>query len=143
MARISLAALVLWIALATGAAAAPTPDWAVLNVADTVVVVTADEDGSARETTVWLAVVDGAGYLRTGNTRWGANAVRQGELVLRAEGASYPLGIELVEDEALRQRITDAFRAKYGWTDAMLASMGRLLRGSHPKLMHLVPRPPE
>jgi hypothetical protein len=139
LARIPVA-LALWLAVAAGAAAAAAPpDWAALDAEDTVVVVTADADGSARETTVWLAVLDGAGYVRTGSTRWGDNAVRDGELVLRAQGASYPLRVELVEDDALRQRIADAFRAKYGWTDAMLSWM----RGSRPKIMHLVPQPQE
>jgi hypothetical protein len=81
-------------------------------------------------------VVDGAGYVRTGSTRWGDNAVRNGELVLEVEKAAYPLRVELVEDDALRQRVSDAFRAKYGWTDAVLGWM----RGSRPKIMHLVPK---
>ena len=138
MARIPLAALALGL-LVAGAAAAAVPDWEALRDVGTVVVATTDADGSARETTVWLAVVDGAGYVRTGGTRWGENAVRNGELVLEVEGASYPLRVEFVEDEALRQRVTDAFRAKYGFTDAMLGWM----RGSRPKIMHLVPKPGE
>lgn len=136
MARLPLCALALGL-LAAGAAAAAAPDWAALEGLGTVVVATQDADGSARETTVWLAVVDGAGYLRTGSTRWGENAVRSGGLVLQAPGASYPLRVELVEDEARRQRVSDAFRAKYGWTDAALSWM----RGSRPKIMHLVPQP--
>ena len=138
MARIPLAALALAL-VAAGAAAAAVPDWGALRDVGTVVVATTDADGSARETTVWLAVVDGAGYVRTGSTRWGDNAVRSGELALVALGARYPLRVELVEDEAVRQRVSDAFRAKYGWTDAMLSWM----RGSRPKIMRLVPKPGE
>ena len=106
---------------------------------DTVVVGTADADGSARETTVWLVVVDGEAYVRTGGSRWGDNAVRSGELALQAAGAAWPMRVEPVEDEALRQRVADAFRAKYGWTDAVLSWM----RGSRPRIFHLVPSPPE
>src|SRR5262249_10142227 len=105
LARIPLAALALGL-LVAGAAAAAVPDWEALRDVGTVVVATTDADGSARETTVWLAVVDGAGYVRTGSTRWGDNAVRNGELVLQVERASYPLRIELVEDEAVRQRVS-------------------------------------
>ena len=138
MVRTPLCALVLALLAAT-AAAAGAPDWTALGDVGTVVVATADADGSGRETTVWLVVVDGAGYVRTGNTHWGENAVRSGELALEVDGASYPLRVELVEDEALRQRVGDAFRAKYGWTDAVLAWM----RGSRPKIMHLLPKPQE
>ena len=137
MARIPLLALAYGLVAAAAPAAAAAPDWAALRDVDTVVVGTADLDGSPRETTVWLVVVDGSGYVRTGSTHWGDNAVRSGELVLRALGASTPLRIELVEDEAERQRLADAFRAKYGFTDAALS----WVRGSRPKLMHLLPKP--
>jgi hypothetical protein len=136
MARPPFLALVLGLVAAAGPASPATPDWGALRDLDTVVVVTSDEDGSARETTVWLAVVDGSGYVRTGGTRWGDNAVRSRELVLRAAEASYPVRIEFVEDEALRQRVADAFREKYGWTDRMLSWM----RGAHPRIMHLLPK---
>ena len=137
MARIPLLTLVAGLVAAAGPAAAEAPDWSALRDVGTVVVGTADDDGSPRETTVWLVVLDGSGYVRTGNTHWGDNAVRSRELVLRALGASTPLRIELVEDEAARQRVADAFRAKYGYTDALLS----WVRGSRPKLMHLLPKP--
>jgi hypothetical protein len=105
-----------------------------------VVVETVDADGSARETTVWLVVVDGEGYVRTsGGSRWGDNAVRRGALSLRVAGAAYPMQVEPVEDDALRERVADAFRAKYGWTDAVLSWM----RSARPRIFHLVPSPPE
>ena len=128
-----------WVALgllASGPAAAEAPDWARLRDLDTVEVLTSDEDGASRETTVWLAVVDGAGYVRTGNTRWGDNVVRSAELALRAAGSSQPMRVEFVEDEALRQRVSDAFRQKYGLSDRALS----WIRGSRPKIMHLYPR---
>jgi hypothetical protein len=72
--------------LAAGPAAAEAPDWDGLRELGTVEVVTTDLDGADRETTVWLAVVDGAGYVRTGSSRWGDNVVRSPELELRALG---------------------------------------------------------
>jgi hypothetical protein len=116
--------------------AAPAPDWAQLGSLETVEVVTKDPGGEPRTTTVWLAVVDGQGYVRTGSTRWGANAERDPVLALLAGGARYELRVELVEDDALRARIADAFRAKYGWEDAMLS----WVRGSRPRIMRLLPR---
>jgi hypothetical protein len=122
--------------LAAAPASAGAPDWAALREVGTVFVATTDADGDPRETKVWLAVVDGAGYVRTGGTTWGENAARDGELVLRAGEASWPMRVELVEDDALRQRVTDAFREKYGFSDRMVS----WVRGSRPKIMRLHPK---
>jgi len=121
-----------WAAVA-GAAA---PNWDDLRDLGTVEVVTADPDGASRETTVWLVVVDGVGYVRTGNTRWGDNVVRTRELVLRSGEASHPLRVELVEDEAERQRIAGVFREKYGFWDRPAS----WIRGARPKIMRLLPK---
>src|SRR5512134_2485053 len=67
-------------ALVANAATATAPDWNAVAAVDTVEVVTTDEDGALRETTVWLAVVDGQGYVRTSDTSWGGNLVRNPEL---------------------------------------------------------------
>ncbi len=122
----------LWAALA----AAEAPDWESLREVQTVLVVTADEDGESRETKVWIVVVDGVGIVRTGNTSWGENVARKPELVLKVGEAAYPLQVEFVEDDATRQRITDAFREKYGFSDRMVSWM----RGARPKLMRLLPK---
>jgi hypothetical protein len=122
--------------LAAPLARAAAPDWESLREVDNVLVVTRDEDGDERETTVWLAVVDGSGYVRTGSTRWGDNLVRSPELVLRAGEASWALRVEFVEDDAERQRIADAFREKYGFFDRMVS----WVRGARPKIMRLVPK---
>jgi hypothetical protein len=137
---LSRALLVAVLASAAGTAmAAPEPSppqWSEVAEVGTVEVLTVDEDGSPRETTVWLAVVDGQGYLRTGGTRWGGNLERDPQLVLRIEEREYALRSEAVEDEALRERITAAFREKYGFTDALIG----LVRGDHPMIMRLLPR---
>ena len=122
--------------LASGPAAAEAPDWASLRDVQTVEVLTTDEDGAPRETTVWLVVVDGAGYVRTASTSWGDNVVRSSELALRAAGSSHPMRVEFVEDDALRQRVAEAFAAKYGLSDRVLS----WIRGSRPKIMRLHPR---
>jgi hypothetical protein len=133
LARIALAALALGLA---GLASAAAPDWGALRDVQTVEVVTTDPDGESRDTTVWLVVVDGAGYLRTGGTRWCANVERTPDLVLRVGEQSYPLRAEFVEDDALRQRILDAFREKYGFGDRAAS----LIRFGRTRLMRLVPR---
>ena len=65
-------------------------------------VLTTNEDGSQRDTKVWLVVADGQGYIRTGNTRWGGNVVRDPDVTLRIEGSDHALRVEFVEDEDQR-----------------------------------------
>ena len=117
-------------------ARAGAPDWASIAEVETVQVFTTDEDGSPRDTTVWLAVVDGQGYIRTGSTTWGGNVVRDPELILRVDGSEYPLRAEFVEDDGERERIAAGFRAKYGFQDRMLSP----IRGRRPKIMRLMSR---
>ena len=126
--------------LASLAAALPAlagaPDWSALRDVETVEIVTTDADGSARETTIWLAVVDGQGYIRTGSTRWRANIERDPDVTLRIEGTAYPLRAEAVTDAELKARIAQALREKYGLADAFVG----IFRGSDPNIMRLVPR---
>ena len=126
------------IALGPGAApGAAAPDWNAVAAAEEVEVVTRDEDGAARETTVWLAVVDGQGYLRTSqSTTWGGNVARDADLMLRIDASEYALRAVAIEDDALRARIAAAFREKYGFTDRMLD----LVRGGRPRMLRLDPR---
>jgi hypothetical protein len=123
------------LALATPVAAS-APDWNAVADVDEVEVVTQDEDGATRETTVWLAVVDGQGYLRTSDSRWGNNLIRQPDFLLRIGEQEYPLRVEFVEDDALRLRIEDVFRKKYGFSDSFID----WFRSSRPRIMQLLPR---
>ncbi len=138
--RLFRPAFVLCIAALVTAAAmgarAEAPSWSSVADVERVEVITHDEGGDVRETVVWLIVVDGEGYIRTGNTRWGDNLVRDPELVLRIEDAEYPLRVEFVEDDARREQIVAAFREKYGFTDSFM----NIFRGSRPKIMRLLPR---
>jgi hypothetical protein len=102
----------------------------------TVKVTTTDEDGSPRETKIWLVVVGGQGYIRTAKTRWGANLERDPEIVLRVGSDALPLRVEFVTDEATRDEVIDAFRDKYGFTDRIVNPF----RGRNPKIMRLLPR---
>jgi len=138
MTRSLLRIFVLTAALALRAlsAAAASPDWNAVAATDTVEVTTKNVDGTLKDTTVWLVVVDGQGYIRTGNTRWWSNIERDHDVALRIEGKEYPLRVELVEDPELRQRVVDAFRAKYGWVDRAMDA----IRSSTPHVMKLTPR---
>jgi hypothetical protein len=133
---LDLAALSLVVGIAAGAARADAPDWTALAAPQTVEVITVDEDGDVRETTIWIVAVEGQAYIRTGNTSWGDNLVRTPELTLRANGVEHPLRVQFVEDDGLRRKIEHAFREKYGFSDWSIA----LFRGSRPKMMRLEPR---
>ena len=134
--RLARLALFAALALPLAAAATPTPDWDSLADVGTIEAITEDPDGDVRETKIWLVVVDGQGFIRTGGSRWGDNVERDPDLVLRIEGVEYPLRAELIENDAHREQIVAAFREKYGWVDGLL----NVVRGKRPKIMHMVPR---
>jgi hypothetical protein len=116
------------------AASSEPPDWEAVADTQTVEVLSTDEDGDPRETTIWLIVVDGQGYIRTSqSTRWGKNVARNPDIALRIGEGEYPVRASFVDDEALRERIVKAFRQKYGWIDGFL----NIVRGSSPRLMRL------
>jgi len=129
-----LAALV-WLGTASAASAV---DWSRHAEQPVVEIVTWDEEGRPGTTKVWLAVVDGEAYVRTGNTRWGRNVERQPEVRILTDDGDYDLRVEFVTDAALRERVSRAFREKYGWTDRLIGPF----RGPNPKVMHLLPRDP-
>ena len=122
--------------LLSAAAQAGTVDWAPYADERTVTVITRNEDGSNRETTIWLVVVGDHGFIRTGGSRWGKNIARDPDLTLRIDDAELALRAEFVEDEATRERVIRALREKYGFMDWLISPF----RGRHPKIMRLAPR---
>jgi hypothetical protein len=124
------------LAAARATETADSPDWNAVAAVDTVEVLTKNPDGSLRETTIWLVVLDGEGYIRTGNTRWWSNIEQNQDVALQIEGKGYLLHVVFVEDPKLRQRVVDAFRAKYGWIDRAMDA----LRSGVPHIMRLRPR---
>ena len=134
-ALVSLAALVS--VLASSGAGAAEPDWEKLRDIGRIEILTHDEDGDVRETTIWFVELDGQGFIRTGNSNWGQNLRRDPkDAVLRIEGKEYPLQAEFIENDSLRERIVAAFRAKYGWADGA----AQFIRGKRPNIMHMISR---
>mgnify|MGYP001581425522 CR=1 FL=1 len=136
--RILVVATTLAIGVGTSAAASndPAPDWGTLGGENTVVVVTERPDGTPHETTVWIVVSNGRGYLRTSNTGWFRDIERNRNVVLRAGEREWALTIEHVEDDAEGEAVMSAFRDKYGISDILVAPAH--IGGSH--LMRLEPR---
>jgi hypothetical protein len=133
-----LATLILF-APASGASEEDAVEWTRYAEEGTIKVITANQDGSPRETKIWLAVVDGQGYIRTGNTRWGGNVERNPEVTLLIGETELPLRVEFVTDESERDAVKAAFREKYGFSDRILDP----IRGKNPKIMRLIPRDPQ
>ncbi|HXJ80249.1 MAG TPA: hypothetical protein VMS64_16395 [Candidatus Methylomirabilis sp.] len=103
---------------ATSAESAPL-DWSRWSDLPTVEVITTDDGGRARTTTVWIVVVQGQAYLRTGRTIWGGNVEREGTLKLKGEPGEYLCRAERITDPSLQEKVMAAFRAKYGFRDVI------------------------
>ncbi len=115
--------------------AAEAQDWGAIGATDVVVVVTRNQDGSDRETKVWIVVVDDRAYIRTAATRWYGNVERDPDIVLRAAGDEFPLRAVLVTDAPLAEHVEAAFRKKYGFWDAFM----EIFRFGDPHVMQLAP----
>jgi hypothetical protein len=102
-----------------GAGPATAYDWSAWD-AETVEVITTDEDGGARLTTVWIVIIDNYPYVRTSATTWGDNAEREGSLKLRGDPGELVLRVERVLDVAEADRVAAVFREKYGTTDRVM-----------------------
>ena len=129
----------LCVLLAALAASAAPIDWSALAGEETVVIKTTEADGAPRETTVWLVVVDGQGYVRTGDTHWHGNIVRDPKIGVRIADRDYAVTAEHVTDPALREKIEAAFYAKYGFSDTFV---GWFTDRTKAQILALVPREP-
>ncbi len=140
MRTLALFGFLAWTLLSTATAArAAAPDWDAVAAEDTLEIVTHDPDGDVRETTVWMGVVDGVGYVRTTDSRWLANIGRDPNVIVRVAGAEYELRAEQISDAELRARVNAVFRAKYGFLDRVLGWFGN---DGGKQCLALLPRTP-
>ena len=122
--------------LAADPAGATEPDWSALADAETVYVLTSDEDGDTRETKIWMSVIDGTPYIRTSRrSSWGDNVERNPEIALRVEATEYPLHAQFIDEADERARIVAVFEEKYGSNPIL-----NWIRGDDPRIMRLDPR---
>lgn len=106
--------------LATSAQAEPS--WSPFAEADVVRIVTQDEDGAERDTPVWFVVVDGAGFVRTNDSRWLANIRRGSKVVLRLDESERAVTSEEVRDTAVTDAVEEAFKVKYGFMQRVMST---------------------
>jgi hypothetical protein len=114
--------LALLLLLALGAPARAEPDWSPFAEADVVRIVTQDEDGAERDTPVWFVVVEGAGFVRTNDSRWLANIRRGGPVALRLDESERTVTSEEVSDAAVTGAVEEAFKEKYGWFQRLMST---------------------
>ena len=122
---VRISGLILAFALVVASSSESATDWSKWADLQTVQVISTDEGGRARTTTVWIVVVDGKAYLRTGRTIWGGNVEREGKLKLKGEPGEYRFQAESITDPSLQEKVMAAFRAKYGFQD-VISSVIRL-----------------
>jgi hypothetical protein len=131
-------AAALTVALAWAALPAAAADWAPFADAGTVRIVTQDEDGAERDTPVWLVVVDESAYVRTDDSRWLANIRRGSGVALRLDEATRAVSAEEVDDPAVRARVEEAYKAKYGFVQRMMS----FFRMREPSVLRLTEKAP-
>ena len=133
----SLACLGLLLALAlAGAARAAGLDWQGAQDQDVVEIITHDEDGQLRETSIWIVAFDGHGYVRTNDSRWLANIRRGSDVTLRLASGEFPVAAREPADTALTARVEDGFKQKYGFTQKVMSAF----RFREPTLLELSAR---
>ena len=116
-----------------GPATATPPDWSAWAPLEEVEVITTDANGASREHTIWIAVSEGTGYLRTSRrSTWGDNLERDGQLRLRGVPGELSLRAQLVTDAAELERVTVVFESKYGgfmsWFSGLIRGTPRIFR---------------
>ena len=106
-------------------ASADAVDWSAAAANDVIELLTVDPDGQARETKVWIAELDGRGYVRTNDSRWFQNFARDPDGMIRYGGAAYPIRAEVVTDAAQRERVDAVFAKKYPRSTWVMSLFGR------------------
>jgi hypothetical protein len=98
-------------------------DWSALDDAWSIQLVTRDEEGGARVTRAWVAVMDGTAVMRTGDTRWLHDIQRDSAVCLLVDGKSHPMRAEVVADETESGEMEAVMVEKYGWEDRWLMAL--------------------
>jgi len=124
------------LSLASLALAQAAFDWTPASEESVIEVLTADADGDLRETPVWIVVIDGAGFVRTTDSKWLANIRRRSPVRVRVRNVESAMVASEVADAALRARVEAAFKEKYG----MLQRAMSLFRMREPVVLKLAPR---
>jgi hypothetical protein len=124
------------LALATAATAATEIDWQRAQDEDVALILTHDEDGALRETSVWIVAFDGHGYVRTNDSRWLANIRRGSDVTLRLGEEAFAVDAREPNDPAIAARVEEGFKQKYGFMQRVMS----LFRMREPTVLELTAR---
>jgi hypothetical protein len=105
-----------------GAARAASLDWQRAQQQSVVEILTRDEDGALRETSVWIVSFDGRGYVRTNDSRWLANIRRGSSVALRLGEDEFAVAAREPNDAAIAARVEEHFQQKYGFIQRMMSA---------------------
>jgi hypothetical protein len=119
-----------------GSARAAELDWQRFQDADVIEVLTQDEDGVPRETSVWIVTFDGHGYVRTNDSRWLANIRRGSSVALRLGDEEFAAAAREPNDDAITARVEEGFKQKYGFTQRVMSAF----RFREPTVLELTAR---
>ncbi|WP_314614302.1 DUF2255 family protein [Streptomyces stackebrandtii] len=75
------------------------------------------DDGSWTSRPLWIVGVDGEGYVRAAfgrRSQWLRSALSGAPMRVEAPWGLFPVRLEPVLDSALEDRVSEAYRAKYG-----------------------------
>lgn len=88
-----------------------------LDRAREIVIVTPRRDGSLRKVPIWVVVVEREAYVRSWlgeRGAWYRRARTDGRAAIDVKGRTIDVGLEPEQGDKLNERISHAFRLKYG-----------------------------
>ena len=122
--------------LVAGSVRAAEIDWQRFQQADVIEILTEDEDGQPRETSVWIVTFDGHGYVRKNDSRWLANIRRGSSVALRLDEQEFPVVARESNEPAITARVEEQFKQKYGFMQRVMSTF----RMREPTVLELTAR---
>ena len=122
--------------IVAGSVRAAELDWQRFQDADVIEILTQDEGGAARETSVWIVTFDGHGYVRTNDSRWLANIRRGSSVALRLDQDEFAVAAREPNDASITARVEEHFKQKYGFMQRVMSAF----RMREPTVLELTAR---
>ena len=80
---------------------------------------TRDESGEPRRTKIWIVSQAEMVYVRTTDSRWNGNLLRDGKATLHSEASTADATAEQVSDAELQSSVNALFAEKYGFSNTL------------------------
>ncbi|MEW9552382.1 DUF2255 family protein [Nonomuraea sp. NPDC050783] len=110
-----------------------------LAEAEEIVMCVRHVDGRWSARPIWVVVIDGAAYVRSAfglRSGWCRRALAGAETAVELDGVTVPVRLTPVDEPALVERVSGAYRAKYGlsWPGPVLTITGPEAAGTTMRL---------